>query len=171
MSYLEGNVFRPVWSVSGRSGAPGKVTMPLTETIRLHHRAQSDICDKLEALADCLPDCADKQTCLHLSREIRSVVKLAHHFEESELFPILAKAYPDDKNLPQTLERLRYEHWEDESFADEVADALSDFVSHPERANIQSIGYMLRGFFEGMRRHIAFEREHILPMVQQAMAV
>jgi hypothetical protein len=24
---------------------------------------------------------------------------------------------------------------------------------------------MLRGFFEGLRRHIAFEREHIVPLL------
>jgi hypothetical protein len=25
---------------------------------------------------------------------------------------------------------------------------------------------MLRGFFVGLRRHLAFEREHLLPMVE-----
>ncbi|NJM42689.1 MAG: hypothetical protein HC853_19095 [Anaerolineae bacterium] len=28
---------------------------------------------------------------------------------------------------------------------------------------MNQVGYMLRGFFECLRRHIAFEREHILP--------
>lgn len=31
--------------------------------------------------------------------------------------------------------------------------------------NAEAIGFMLRGFFEGLRRHIAFEREHVLPMI------
>ncbi|MNL85495.1 hypothetical protein D3C87_2138230 [compost metagenome] len=31
--------------------------------------------------------------------------------------------------------------------------------------NMEATGYMLRGFFEGMRRHIAFEREFLLSRV------
>jgi hypothetical protein len=29
---------------------------------------------------------------------------------------------------------------------------------------------MLRGFFEGLRRHIAFEREHIVPILCKQQA-
>ena len=27
---------------------------------------------------------------------------------------------------------------------------------------MEAVGYMLRGFFEVMRRHIAFERDHLM---------
>jgi hemerythrin-like domain-containing protein len=70
-----------------------------------------------------------------------------------------------DADLKATVERLRYEHWEDESFADEVADALIRFVTDRASSNAETLAYMLRGFFEGLRRHIAFEREHIVPIL------
>jgi hypothetical protein len=30
-------------------------------------------------------------------------------------------------------------------------------------------GYMLRGFFEGVRRHVAFEREMLAPLMKLAL--
>ena len=33
--------------------------------------------------------------------------------------------------------------------------------------NPETIGYMLRGFFEGIRRHIAFVGEHSIPKIRQ----
>jgi hypothetical protein len=31
--------------------------------------------------------------------------------------------------------------------------------------NAEAVGFMLRGFFKNVRRHVAFEREHVLPMI------
>ncbi|MCJ8518043.1 hypothetical protein ABID21_001075 [Pseudorhizobium tarimense] len=31
-----------------------------------------------------------------------------------------------------------------------------------DAVDVEAGGYMLRGFIEGMRRHIAFERQHLL---------
>ncbi len=63
-----------------------------------------------------------------------------------------------------TLNRLRFEHCEDECFAEELTEALNALGSGNPDVNIEAIGYMLRGFFEAMRRHIAFESEMLLPI-------
>ena len=34
--------------------------------------------------------------------------------------------------------------------------------------NPEATGYMLRGFFEALRRHIAFERDHLLAVLRDA---
>ena len=69
--------------------------------------------------------------------------------------------------MQNALERLQYEHWKDESFAEEVSDGLIKFVSDSDHPSADTLAYMLRGFFEGLRRHIAFEAEHILPLLRQ----
>ena len=70
--------------------------------------------------------------------------------------------------MKNALERLQYEHWKDESFAEEVSDGLIKFVSDSDHPSADTLAYMLRGFFEGLRRHIAFEVEHILlPLLRQ----
>lgn len=151
--------------------APGELGGGEQGEESLSHRLQRELaiqeglCTNLEALADDLPDNVDTQNCLVISKRIFAVVHQAHQFEEKELFPMLRQAYSDSAKLPLTLERLRYEHWEDEAFAGELSECLSDFVSDRSTCNVESLAWMLRGFFEGLRRHIAFEREHILPLI------
>ena len=137
----------------------------VSHTLTAHHAVQSDLCAQLEELADSLPDNVDSQLCLYIARSLGPIVHQAHDFEESVLFPLLEAHAAGDAELEATLERLRFEHWEDESFAGEVADGLAGFVTAPQDSNVESLAYMLRGFFEGLRRHIAFEREHLLPML------
>ena len=126
-----------------------------------------NLCCQLEHIADGLPENVDKQECLYVARSIIPVVKRSHEFEESVLFPLLREKSPDAESLDKTLERLQGEHWEDESYASEIHNSLISYVSGIAEANVESLGYMLRGFFEGMRRHLAFEREHVLPLLQQ----
>ena len=130
-----------------------------------HHEEQLALCTLLEKLADELPDLSDTQLCLRVAKRIHPMICDAHAYEEKTLFPLLMSLDSADDNLKSTLERLRYEHWEDESFADEVSDGLAGFVTNKAAANAEALAYMLRGFFEGLRRHIAFEREHIIPIL------
>jgi hypothetical protein len=130
-----------------------------------HHEEQLALCRKLEEVADQLPEITDTQLCLHLAKRIHPMICDAHEYEEKTLFPMLMATANIDADLKATVERLRYEHWEDESFADEVADALIRFVTDRASSNAETLAYMLRGFFEGLRRHIAFEREHIVPIL------
>ena len=73
---------------------------------------------------------------------------------------------PDEETC-KTIQRLHAEHWEDESFAFEVQDALIEFAQNPKQSNVEALAYMLRGFFEGVRRHVAFEWEHVVPTVRK----
>ena len=107
--------------------------------------------------ADCLPNQIDVQNCLALSRCVLPTVRNAQIMEETRLFPQLMQAYPDDKRLQASLDRLRQEHLEDDSFADEIACLLHDCGCAGKPSNAESAGYMLRGFFSSIRRHVAFE--------------
>jgi hemerythrin-like domain-containing protein len=157
----EGNsIFMPQPLASKETGIGGKIA-----ELRSFHAKQSHMCEQLEALADSLPDNVGNQECLMLARAIYPEIKRSHEFEENSLFPAARECDPDNLTLASTLERLRYEHWEDESFAEELTDALTSFVAEPECRNPEKLAYMLRGFFEGLRRHIAFEREHLIPLL------
>lgn len=133
--------------------------------LRSYHAKQLGMCEKLEELADSLPDNVENQACLALAQVVYPEIKRSHEFEENKLFPAARECDPDNLTLASTLERLRYEHWEDESYAEELTEALTSFVGEPESRNPEKLAYMLRGFFEGLRRHIAFEREHLIPLL------
>lgn len=140
--------------------------MAVTADMERHHAALYDLCDHLEAVADQLPDRVDRQYCLHLARMIYPVVKSAHEFEENVVFPALQVRSSIEPSLQSSLERLQFEHWEDESYAIELSESLFAIASGRLNPTSEYFGYMLRGFFESMRRHIAFEVEHIGPMLQ-----
>jgi len=150
---------------------PGGYSDASTERIarRLcdHMNLNYNLCCQLEHIADSLPGSVDRQECLHVAKSIIPVVKLAHEFEETVLFPLLRENFDTETDLEHTLDRLQGEHWEDESYASEVYNGLIEFVSELADSNVESLGYMLRGFFEGMRRHLAFEREHVLPLLRR----
>lgn len=128
------------------------------------HRAQEEqlaLCHELEEIADSLPGSVNRQKCIYAAKALGPLIKGIHHYEETVLFPQLQAAGEANDHLASTLERLKFEHCEDECFAEELTDALLRLGSG-SAVNMEAVGYMLRGFFEGLRRHIAFEREHLL---------
>lgn len=139
----------------------------ILEQLSVHHKNQLDLCNRLEGLADRLPNNVDRQECLSMSWQIFPVVREAHKFEEETLFPALYAKCQTEKSLQQSLERLKFEHWEDESTAEDISLSLRELVSDPVSANTEKLSYMLRCFFEGVRRHIAFEVDHIKPKFEE----
>lgn len=139
-------------------------------TFRAYLLEKDRFCDRLETVADLLPDGVDPRDCLLLAQNIVPLVKRAHQFEENTVFPLLLA----DRNMPEelkdSLDRLKFEHLGDEEFANDLCLSLREFVTNRPGANIESLAWMLRGFFEGLRRHVAFERVHLLPLVERLQA-
>lgn len=125
------------------------------------YREQLALCDALEDIADSLPASVNRQQCIYAAKALGPAIRYQHLCEETVLFPWLSKRAGAGASLEDTLSRLKYEHFEDECFAEELTDALLK-LGAGQPVNMEAIGYMLRGFFEGLRRHIAFERDHLL---------
>ena len=117
---------------------------------------QMRLCDQLEGLADLLPTQVDRQTCLHLARLIGPLLRHAHEAEALHLFPSVAAGH---ERGGEVVENLRLEHVEDECFAEEVQYELLQMGEGRPVIAPEATGYMLRGFFEGIRRHIRYELE------------
>ncbi|MEM9470436.1 MAG: hemerythrin domain-containing protein [Pseudomonadota bacterium] len=160
----------PIYLIEPTGSAAQKLGQSLTQ-FRQHHRLKMKLCDALEDFADCLPNQIDVQNCLALSRCVLPTVRNAQLMEETQLFPQLMQAYPDDRRLQDSLDRLRQEHLEDDSFADEIACLLHDCGCTGKPSNAESAGYMLRGFFSSIRRHVAFENECLIPLIEHQTRV
>lgn len=126
------------------------------------HREQLLLCDALEEIADSLPDRVNRQKCIYAAKMLGPLIHGLHRYEEQVLFPYLAARAAGDGALGRTLDRLKFEHCEDECYAEELVDTLLALGSGTTVVNAEAAGYMLRGFFESIRRHIAFEREHLI---------
>lgn len=129
---------------------------------------QLALCDMLEALADGLPDKADRGVCLGAAEAIPVLLVQAHRLEESVLFPNIERYYDRCPGLSRIIDRLRHDHIEDEAYADELHDALIAHGRGLTKPSAETLGYMLRAFFENIRRHIRFDREVLLPLLISA---
>jgi len=117
------------------------------------------LCEALEDVADRLGMMSDNQCCMQIARAIGPLMRRAHMFEEQRIFPLMRLIAIRDKGFAKSIDQLKFEHYEDECFAEEVYEILMDFGRGLNRMSRDAIGYLLRGFFMSLRRHIAFERE------------
>lgn len=132
------------------------------------HEAKLELCDELEAIADGLPDRLDRRLCLIAAETLPVLVSQSHAYEEKYVFPAFQRNGANRAARRMTVKRLKMEHVEDECAAQDLADILASVGQGGPVDNPEALGFMLRAFFESMRRHIAFEREHVLPLVSVA---
>ncbi len=131
------------------------------DTMIWHATALLDICDQLERIADTLPVLADTRECLSLSDALIQTVRAAHRFEEEQFFNTARKVIGESAVLNDVIARLCEEHLEDQCFSEEVSDAMIALSAGAAVREAETAGYMLRGFFGQLRRHVAFEHDYL----------
>lgn len=139
------------------------------EWLEHEHISHARLCDTLEHIADGLPDAVDPRQCRETLVVLQVDLPLHHKDEETGLFPLLSlRARPRD-NLAELLAQLTNEHAIDDSFAQEVAEELELLAIGDRRCDPNTLGYMLRGFFEGYRRHLHWENTVLLPLARRRL--
>jgi hypothetical protein len=136
------------------------------EGIQHRHAAKLVLCDALERIADALPGPVDRHLCLTVAARLVPLVRDAQRYEEEAVFPLFAI---DDQRIA-SVRRLEAEHVEDETLAGDLTESLLSIGHGARIENSEALGFMLRAFFEALRRHIAFEREHVVPLFRQPRA-
>jgi len=140
------------------------------ESLKAEYRKQLDrqveLCAKLEAVADSLPNDFNVRECLALTETLTPILAAAHRFEEEQVFPLLKDA-DHSLEVNEILQRLTFEHMGDETVADELSITLRDYVTGHGKAKAETLAWMLRAFFDSMRRHLAYDADHVLPLMGQ----
>lgn len=124
------------------------------------------LCQALEDIADMLGGTPDRQQCIQIARAIGPLMGQALSFQEKELLPSLQISPPPDQTVSKCIDRLKFEHYEDTDFALEVSEVLMEFGQGTSRLSEDAIGYLLRGFFVSLRRHLAFEGEVVQSILE-----
>ena len=122
------------------------------------HAQKLKLCDTLEAIADDLPSRLDRLQCLAVASSLVPLLRECHRFEEERVFPVFER-----RGGSEIVARLKAEHLEDGCAAEDLSEALLGFGHGRPVENPEAFGYALRALFGSMRRHIAFERDHLLP--------
>lgn len=137
--------------------------------LREEHALQNELCDLLEAIADRLPHQFDTSLALVSISMLENGLPSHMRLEEEALFPLLRQRAAHDHPLHSALDCLEHEHDRDGSTLLEITDALRDAIKASTPANPDMLGYMLRGFFESQRRHIAWENTVVLPAAREML--
>ena len=135
---------------------PGGLKPEIQLSLKLAQAEMQSLCEMLEEIADSLPLSMNASKCTKAAETLEPLVKRIHAFEEQEIFPKYAAANPGPATQ-EMLDRLRDEHCVDECYAEELSDALKQVSSASDPISPDTLGYMLRGFFDAIRRHQAFE--------------
>ena len=155
-------------SAPARPDGNGDPALSPLVLMRRAHRHQLVLCDAIEGIADRLPANADPIQCLRIASMLVPLLRGIHRYEEEVIFRSFETLSPDGESSARSIQRLRAEHVEDECLADEITEALLAIGHGDQVRNPEALGYMMRTFFETTRRHVAFEREHILPLLAAA---
>jgi len=138
--------------------------------IEREHCAELNLCDLLERIADNLPEPLDRELASTGIIMLRHCLKWHIALEEGYLYPVLAKRAAPGELTEAMLVQIRAEHAADECLAHDTADQLEQTLARGHVENPEMLGFMLRGFFEGRRRHITCEDEFILPLARRRLA-
>ena len=146
----------PVVSACGQEGRVPCLDM------RIAHQTKLRLCETLENIADNLP-AVDRLLCLQIASELTPVLRDCHRYEEDVVFPAFLRGNAEHPSSAASVRRLQVEHVEDECAAQDLTDLLLAIGHGGAVENPEALGFMLRAFFHALRRHVAFEHEHILP--------
>lgn len=136
-----------------------KPASPLNR-LRSSYERLLGVCDELEVFADGLSRRVPASHCAELIQRLSNTLTTTHEEEELVLLPVLSSSsQPGLRNLAT---RLRQEHIFDSQVVMEIEEALLDWAGGIPGLSPDAIGYLLRSFFESVRRHVRTEQDLLL---------
>jgi hypothetical protein len=133
------------------------------EAFQSSHREQMELCDLLEKIADSLPQNLDRQTCIHVAKAIGPIISRGQEIEEAKLFKAVENAGEISIDPRVIVDRLRMDQLGTIFMSEEIFDVLISHGAGNPTHGAEATGYLLRGFFSGLRRHLALEQELLAP--------
>ncbi len=124
------------------------------------HRAQRRLCADLERMADNLPDLPPAYAVRHVERQLADYAEL-HLPREIELFRRLSSdADPSPATL--VLREISHNHAVDAMHADDLSVEMERLSGSARAVPPGELAYMLRSYFDGCRRGMAYEELALL---------
>ncbi len=124
--------------------------------IKLERDWQRQVCDKLERLADQLGGPLDVNLCETLQSRLQDELPL-YQRDEEVLFELMLQKEPDNKVLAACTGQAISEHAAMQTYVFELQEPLGDISLGITPGNPDTVGYMLRYCFDGIRHHLKWE--------------
>lgn len=140
------------------------------DVIERQHVGQESLCDALEEIADSLPGKIDAALMAKAVAGLSNDLPLLNRDMNDGLFPLLHDRCAPEDGIDEILQRLQMEKTTDLSFATEIIEAFGAMAGGAPIRNPNTLGYMLRGFFESYRRHLHWEKTVVLPIARKRLS-
>ena len=144
--------------------------IPITPLAIIEHERdqQRKLCRSLELIADQLPNEVDRSLCQKTYDKLRSKLPIYHQNEEA-LFGLIGRRASRSMGLDAILTQVSEEHAIHNCYAEEFYELLDALNAQRHNQNYDMIGYMLRCFFETIRRHLQWEELTLMPLAEHAL--
>jgi hemerythrin-like domain-containing protein len=133
------------------------------------HKAQRALADLLESVADSLPDGVNQASVALAASLLRDSVVRRATLEEAALFPLIEAQAADGSPVRRAVVLARREQRDCAGRAIELAEELDQLAQTGRARNPDALGFMLRAYFDGLRRHLDWIDVAILPHARHAL--
>lgn len=127
------------------------------------------VCAALETIADGLPGSSSQERTARVLAFLDKAFARHVFIYEKCLFPMIRSLEEKNEPVELVLQELEFEHSADQGLIVEIASAFLGRNERDGRLNTEMLGYLLRAFFENCRRHCAWERNIVQPIIRQRL--
>lgn len=125
---------------------------------------ERSLCDLLEDIADALPETQNRLVVVPVIDMLRNTMGLHRALQEGFFLPLLKKRCSESDSAESLCAQIETEHTSDEALALDIAEQLEEAIGIGRFRNPNMLGYMLYAYFEGRRRHLAWEETVLFPL-------
>ena len=133
------------------------------------HRRQTELCARLDTLADKLESAPVQAEAAALAQHLRHDLALHTLDEERDLFPLLRQRCLAQDGVAAILDRLEAEHELDQDLVEFLAADLEVLANGHRLANPLRLLTNARAFAETQRRHLAWENSTVIPLARSRL--
>jgi hypothetical protein len=133
------------------------------------HERRAATCDRLEELADALPERPSPNAARHLCAALSASIERSEHDEDRLLLAMFERDAGDRLNRA-LLARIRVAHATDAAYLHELVAALDPEAADHRPLTADALAYLLRCCFTSCRQTMAFEELAILKLAERRLA-
>lgn len=160
----------PATDTSSYPGASGNTPQyDVLQWVQHEHDVQHKLCRVLEAIADTLPAPINPLGADAVLVTLRCGLSRYMVIQQRVLFPPLRRRATPEDNIEELIQRISLDNAADRELALDTADQIEAALASGRHPNPDMLSYMLRGVFEGRRRHIAWEAAVLLPLARERL--
>ncbi len=147
-----------------RFAVPAGETLEMLQELEDDHQIQRALCRDLEAIADALPDPPSHHQVRRIVERIGRV-STEHHGHAAALLRALPEPYCPSESALAALDTM---HAIDAIHGEDLITALWNYAEGDPARHMGELSYMLRCYFDGCRRAMAFKEALVDPVRRNA---